>query len=325
MSKTLDDALLAEIEADATEMARGAGAILSGYFDTPLVVEYKDVKKSDPVTVVDVECQEYVTKAISQRYPDHGIVGEEDAEQGDSIAPDFVWVLDPLDGTKNFLNGLPVFACSIGVLHRGAPIVGALFIPWPGETGGVVMRARKGGGAFEEGKRLAVFGEAELEGNMLVALPGSFGEAYRVTNDLRDKTGDIRVTGSIAYELAMTARGALQYSITTAPRLWDVAAGVTLISEAGGHMMMGRRTGGLRSYATGKTRWVPLKSFVPSWQSGETTLNELRKWSAPLVAGSPGITRYVTKNLKGRPLFRHRLARAARRLSRCRRPSKGTR
>ena len=138
MHQPFDEALLADIETYAADIVRGAGAILNSHFGRSLDVEYKDEKKRDPVTNADMESQEFLTQAITHRFPDHGILAEEDQKQEDSPAKDFVWVLDPLDGTKNFMAGLPVYACSIGVVHRSVPIVGAVFVPWPCDGGGAV-------------------------------------------------------------------------------------------------------------------------------------------------------------------------------------------
>jgi myo-inositol-1(or 4)-monophosphatase len=316
MTHLLPNDLPVELEAHAIDLARGAGAILRRYFGSPMEIEYKDKQKQDPVTTADKECQEYLTEAISSRYPDHGIVGEEDEESEDSVAPDLVWAVDPLDGTKNFLSGLPVFACSIGVLFRGVPIVGAVYIPWLTQVGGVVMHARTGGGAFLEQERVTVSGGDEPDGRRLIGLPESFSAAFRPGKSLRDNIGNVRVTGSIAYELAMTARGALQYSITTGPRLWDVAGGAVLVQEAGGAVMMGRRGGKSKAFGPATIEWEPLGSFIPTWRSGATTLHELRRWSSPLVSGSPAVARFVTKNIRRRSYLRHRLSRAVRRLQR---------
>ena len=327
MRQPLDDALLFRIEEHATEMARGAGAILTGYFgkSKSLEVEYKDKKERDPVTIADKESQEFLKQAISDHFPDHGILAEEDEEdkqREDSPSPDFLWVLDPLDGTRNFMSGMPIYACSVGVMYQGAPIAGALFVPWPGEkSSGVVLHARKGGGAFMEDEPLSVFASDEPKGNALVTLPGVFGAAYRFRRPMRGKAGEVRVTGSIAYELVMAAAGVTQYMLTSAPRLWDVAAGVMLVSEAGGLVMKGQRASDLTGMFR-TTRWEPMDSLISSWQSGVTTIKELRRWSAPLVLGSPGVVRYVTANLRSRPLLRHRLARAARRVVRRLKPSR---
>ena len=309
-----DGALLAEIEGLAVEIARGGGAILSRFFGSTLEVEYKDEKKTDPVTVADKECQAYLAGAISEQYPNHGIVGEEDEDEEGEVAaaPDFVWVLDPLDGTKNFLNGLPIYACSIGVLHRGEPVVGAIYVPWPGEGPGVVAHARKGGGAFMDGEPIRIPEAAEPTGGRLVALPASFGAAFRFSKPMHGKVGELRTSGSIAYELAMVARGVLQYAFTTSPRLWDVAGGAVLVAEAGGLLMVGRRTGGRIPLMPPRLHWRALDSFMSGWESGTVRLKDVRHWSAPMVAGSPGIARFVTKNVAVRSSLRRRLSRALR-------------
>ena len=316
MSGPLDEELLVEIEARAVELAREAGRILTRHFGAPLEVEYKDEGRTDPVTAADLESQQYVTKAILEHYPDHGVVAEEDSEEGDSIAPDLVWVVDPLDGTKNFVGGLPVFACSIGVLYRGAPVVGAIYTPWPGEHDGVVMHARRGGGAFLEDSRLETLDAAEPAGNRLATLPGSFGGAFKMGKGMRGKVGDVRVTGSIAYELALVARGVVQYSVITGSRLWDVAAGVVLVMEAGGAVRVPRRGGGRWPLPGTGVRWDPLESFFPDWRSGETKLGELRQQTEPLVAGSPGIVRHVTESIARRRRWGRGLRRVLRRTRR---------
>ena len=310
MALSLDDATLADIETRAAEMAQGTGEILSRHFGTSLDVEYKDEKKTDPVTNADLECQEFVERAVSNHFPDHGLVGEEGPEEGQGISPDFVWVVDPLDGTQNFLNGLPVYASSIGVLYRGRPIAGAVFVPWPGEGGGAVLHARRGGGAFLQDEPLAIFQGDEPEPQRLTTIPGPFGKGSRMVGALRGKVGELRVTGSIVYELAMVARGVLQCSVTTNPRLWDAVAGVVLVVEAGGSALVGRRTAGIRLPGTKAIRWAPLESFVDDWESGKTTLKELRQWSAPMVLGSPGIARYFAGRLGRRSSLGVHFARA---------------
>ena len=306
-----DDALLREIEARAAEMARGAGAVLSSYFGKSLDVEFKDEAGHDPVTNADKETQEFLGQAIGKHFPDHSILGEEDEPREDSPANDFVWALDPLDGTKNFVAGLPVYASSVGVMHRGVPVVGALFIPWPGSESGVVLHARRGGGALMEEERVSVIQSDEPQANSLITLPGAFGARYRFQNPMRGKVGELRVTGSIAYELAMVARGVLEYTLTTGPHLWDVVGGTVLVEEAGGLATMGRRAGGFRGLFGG-TQWEPVGSLIPSWESGVTTMQDLRRWLAPMVLGSPGAVRYVTSNMRDRTSLRGRVRRLAR-------------
>ena len=214
--QSLDEAGIREIERHAVELARGAGEILSGYFGRRIGVEFKDDKERDPVTTADKQTQAYLAAEIARRFPDHGVLGEEATEeekQSEEPARDILWVLDPLDGTTNFLNGLPVFASSIGVIHRGRPVAAALYIPWPADGGGFVLHCRKGGGCYADDEPVKVLETEQPIPNRLIGLPGYFGVANRFTGGLAGKEGEPRTTGSIAYELAMTARGVMQYGI----------------------------------------------------------------------------------------------------------------
>ena len=294
-----DDALLAEIEARAVQLAQGAGELLAGYFGGNLDVQYKDDNRRDPVTEADREAQAFLERGIAASFPDHGVLGEEDEEKDtDASLPanDFLWVLDPLDGTKNFLHGIPVYACSVGVLYRGAPVVGAVYTPWPEDGGGVVHHARRGGGAFTNGAPIHVVELDSPQGNQLVTIPGSFHWLYRFAPPMRGKTGDPRVTGSIAYELILVARGATQYMYTSNPHLWDIAGGVAVALEAGASLMLGRRAAGpLGMFPS--LDWQESNTLIPAWNSGQTTIQDLRRWASPLVLGSPPVAQFTANNL----------------------------
>jgi myo-inositol-1(or 4)-monophosphatase len=317
MDDRINKATLQEIENHAVEIAGGAGRILAGHFGRSLKIDYKDDAERDPVTEADHETQAYLVDAIKARFPDHGILGEEDDEEtrdDKSAAPDFLWVLDPLDGTKNFLHGLPVYASSIGVLFKGAPVAGAVFVPWPGAAnGGLVFHARKGGGAFADGQPISVLDSDGPKGNVLVTLPAGFGSFLGFRKPMIGKVGELRVTGSIAYELVMVARGVTQYMVTTAPHLWDVAGGVALVMEAGGILMRGSRDPGPLGLFP-STRWEEVETLVPDWRSGQTSLGDVRRWRAPLTLGSPGVARFVTANMRRRSNLRRRLVRRIRSL-----------
>ena len=174
------------------------------------------------------------------------------------------------------------------------------------------MHARRGGGTHVDGEPVDALTADAPEGNRLVTLPGGFGALFNVRKPLRRRAGELRMTGSIAYELAMVAKGVTQYTITTAPFLWDAAGGSLLVMEAGGIVLQGGRRKLLGRLPT-LMRWRPLESFVPSWSSGTTTMKELREWRAPLLLGSPNVARYVANNLRGRSRIRRRLRRLVRR------------
>ena len=319
MVQPLGDAQILEIEHHAVELARGAGAILAGHFGQRIEVEFKDDKQRDPVTVADKQTQAYLSAEIERRFPDHGVLGEEATEeekQSEEPAKDTLWVLDPLDGTTNFLNGLPVFASSIGVIHRGRPVAAALYIPWPADGGGFVLHCRRGGGtkiaALNAGtgaiaEPVKVLETEQPIPNRLIGLPGYFGVANRFTGGLADKAGEPRTTGSIAYELAMTARGVMQYGIFGAPRMWDMAGGALAVQEAGGTVMTRFR---------GERRWHPLESLVPSWDQKTPTMKELRAWVAPLVAGNRHLAPLIANNVRRRFSLKAQARRLARGLRR---------
>lgn len=290
---------LQEIESAAVALAWGAGQILSDQFGRQLSIEYKDKNQLDPVTSADKATQEYLVREITRLFPYHGILGEEGSDETDPSgpAPDFLWVLDPLDGTTNFLNGLPVYASSIGVLHRGKPVAGALYIPWPSPGGGFVLHCRRDGGARfaraegEAGEQVSVYASEKPVGNRLIGLPGFFVQTTKFGKPVGRNPGELRTTGSIAYELAMTACGVMQYAIIGAPRMWDMLAGAIAVQEAGGTVM---------TKLKGEKQWRPMDSLVPTWKQNAPTLKELRQWVAPLVAGNQQVAPLIAHNMKRR-------------------------
>ena len=300
-----NETLERELEETAVMLASGAGEILAAQFGSQISIEYKDEHQRDPVTEVDKAAQEYLVKEITSRFPDHGILGEEDADDSESPAPDFLWVLDPLDGTTNFINGLPVYACSVGLLYRGRPLAGALYVPWPNQGGGFILHCRKGGGCFADGEPVSVYKSEEPVNNRLAGLPGGLAQSMRFGPQLRGKIGEVRTTGSIAYELAMTARGVLQYSIFGASHLWDMAAGALAVQEAGGTVM---------TRFSREKQWHPLDSVVPAWETRPPTFKELRRWVAPLVAGNSQVAPLVAHSMRRRFRLSDHIRRLTRRL-----------
>ncbi len=269
----LDPSCLPDIERQAIGFAHEAGAILLSHFQKPLEIEYKSQNRRDPVTQADRESEDWLRAAIARAYPDHGIVGEENPNS-EHTSPDFVWVLDPLDGTTNFLNGLPVFASSIGVLYRGRPVVAAVFAPGP--EGGAVYSARRGGGAFQDGRPLAVAENPEPERGRLTGLPSYYWRMWGFKDGLRMRLGEIRSLGSIAYEMVLASRGTMQLCVFGQPRIWDVAAGVLLVTEAGG---------GVQIRSPGSQAWSPFTSF-----GDNPTLDQLHDWRGSIMAGNSKVT-----------------------------------
>ncbi|MGH7685167.1 MAG: inositol monophosphatase family protein, partial [Vulcanimicrobiaceae bacterium] len=159
----------------ALDVARGAaqaaGEAIARHWARGVEVEWKP--DSTPVTIADREAEDTIRRLLSRAFPDHAIYGEERGRTGDS---EWLWLVDPLDGTKSFIRGTPYFSTQIALMHRGELVLGVSAAPIYGET----MWARRGGGAFLDGKRVHVAATKELKEAAL-----SFGNIKSLTADAR--------------------------------------------------------------------------------------------------------------------------------------------
>ncbi len=297
-----DDATLKELSQASVSLARGAGEVLLSFRPGSTRVDFKGKGDTDPVTEADLRVEEYLRERIGREFPEHGIVAEESEASPAPLDAEYVWAIDPVDGTANFAAGVPFFAVSIALLHRGRPVVGSMFLPNT-LAGDGVLYARAGGGAFDEhGPLIALTGPAPKPSG-LVGVPSGFLRAFSVSGQRGWGLGEPRIMGSIACELALVARGVLQYSLLTAPRVWDVAAGVLLVQEAGGEVLAWR-----------DGSWRPFERFAVSPAGGgrDPRGGGLRGPGHPLLAGGRGIAAHVASRI--RPRRRPLLATLARRL-----------
>jgi myo-inositol-1(or 4)-monophosphatase len=280
---------LLEIEERAAGFAADAGMILLDLFRGPLDVEYKDKHQRDPVSQADRQAELSLRSSIRAAFPDHAILGEEGSDTGTSDA-EYTWVLDPLDGTTNFVNGLPLFAVSVGVLRWGHPAVGAIWSSVTPAGAAGVFSARAGGGARLDGSRISLDGASRggRPALRLAAVPGASGRQFAAGR----RPGDPRTLGSIAVEAALVASGVLQSAVFMHPKIWDVAAGVTIVREAGGSALT--RDGG---------RWHELTYFRRS-RDRAGALKPLRDWSGSLLVGSPATTAAIAVRLNPTALSR---------------------
>ena len=213
--------------AQAREAAQEAGEEIARWIGRGVEVHYKG--PSNPVTEVDLRCQKMIRDRLLGANPEHGFLGEE----GDScgLERDYVWIVDPLDGTKNFAHGYPLVAVSIGLQCRGRMVVGVVHDATRRET----FSALRGGGAFLNGAPIKVSEQAALEDALLVT---GFGGGLEVEYDyfvaLDKACQGVRRDGSAALDLCAVASGRLDgmFQINLSP--WDVAAGSLLVEEAGG-------------------------------------------------------------------------------------------
>ncbi|SFH27054.1 myo-inositol-1(or 4)-monophosphatase [Palleronia marisminoris] len=261
----IDPALLEELEDLAVELARLAAAEIEGALGTVLTVRYKGDEAGqgalrDPVSEVDQRVEKIMRMRLDERFPEHDIIGEEyDDRPGRNH--DFVWAVDPIDGTTNFVNGFPLFAAAIGVLYKGKPIVGATWCSTSHALRPGVYHARAGGSLRFDGEDVALGGNPGVK-RRLVGLP-----QIPATAGPRDG----RKTGSAAIELAFVAAGLLEACRIDTPNIWDVASGLALVEAAGG-----------RIATRSADFWYPFERFEEPQQPRS---DDLRQWKQPVLAG----------------------------------------
>jgi myo-inositol-1(or 4)-monophosphatase len=151
-------AVLAELEETALELARLAGAEITGALGRTLALRYKNSTRGasgfgSPVSEVDHRVEVLIRARLADEFPEHAIIGEE-IEEAQTRERDFVWAIDPVDGTTNFVNGFPLFAASIGVLHQGRSLVGAVWCSTSHVLRAGIYHARAGGDLCFEGEPL---------------------------------------------------------------------------------------------------------------------------------------------------------------------------
>ena len=175
------------------------------------------------VTEADETIERVLVEKINARYPDHGILGEEHTQQ--NLHNEFVWVLDPIDGTASFVSGLGSWCVSIGLLRGGAPFLGVIYVPMLGDC----YHAQIAHGAFLNDAPIQASSPAEWEGEDWLATPASLHRRF----DL-DFLGKTRVLGSTAAQMCYVARGSALGALLVDARPWDIAAGLVVVHEAAG-------------------------------------------------------------------------------------------
>ena len=195
-----------------------------------LKIESKGV--NDFVTQVDRAAEEAIIDTIRERYPDHAFLAEESGQRGTS---DHVWIIDPLDGTTNFIHGLPIFAVSIALRIKGRIQLGCVYDPNRQE----VFTAIRGRGAQVDGHKIRVSGRRGLEGALIgTGFPyremDQLGPYMRMLEDVLKSTAGVRRPGAAALDLVYLAAGRLDGFWEFGLNIWDIAAGSLIVREAGG-------------------------------------------------------------------------------------------
>ncbi len=213
------------------KLAREAGDVLLSHFgeDEELLKLRSSVKEA--VTKYDKMLDEMIVREIRDRYPDHSLLTEESGLVKGN--PDWLWIVDSLDGTSDFAGSNPLFSVCIAVMHRGELLLGAIYAPAIGEF----YLAEKGNGAYLNRSRIHVSETADLGRSYLFYCEGGEKDRSRtgkILSKVYPQVLDLRKLGSAGLETAWVAAGKGEAYFTTRIEPWDVAAGTLLVQEAGG-------------------------------------------------------------------------------------------
>lgn len=216
----------------AARAARSAGNVILRYMNRIDGLNIVEKQQMDFVSEVDKLAEAEIIKELRRAYPDHAILAEESGATGKGP---LTWVIDPLDGTHNYLRGIPHFCVSIALLDKGVPIHAVVFDPLRDE----LYTASKGDGAYINDRRMRVSKRENLGGAM-IATGFPFRQREHLTAQLDmtrailGQAEDIRRSGSAALDLAYVAAGRYDGYFEIGLKPWDMAAGVLLVHEAGG-------------------------------------------------------------------------------------------
>ncbi len=213
----------------AIKAAREAGKVLEKYFETEILKEFKE--DDTPVTLADTESEEIIKKIILSEFPSHCILGEETGMTGSGS--EYVWHIDPVDGTRNFANGIPLFAVSIALVRNNEVIVGVVYNPATKS----LFYAESSKGAYLNDKRIFV-SKDNIDHGIVTVSPGKLQIEKKLLlelyYDLPKIIRSARNLACTALDLSYVARGGLEVNIQLGLSTYDFAAGTLLVQEAGG-------------------------------------------------------------------------------------------
>jgi histidinol phosphatase-like enzyme (inositol monophosphatase family) len=246
---------LTALPAFLDRLASAAADSIMPHFRAAAPVENKETTRFDPVTIADRAAEQAMRQLINATYPQHGIVGEEyGSERADA---EFVWVLDPIDGTRSFITGLPTWGTLIGLKRDGKPILGMMAQPFTGERfagdGSRAWYTGPGGGRTMKTRACGSLAEASL----FTTTPAMFKGADRIAYDRVEAASRMPRYGSDCYAYCMVADGNADLVIEAGLQTYDILALIPIIEGAGGRVTSwegGSAADGGRVVASGDAR-----------------------------------------------------------------------
>ena len=214
----------------AINAAKEAGTLIMDYYKADY--EIRDKGYHNPVTTADHAADSRLKEILMEARPEYGWLSEETVDSPERLSKKCVWVVDPLDGTKEFIEGVPNFVVSVALVENGEPIVGVLYNPVTKE----MFSAAKGKGAFLNNEPIQCATKENV--NEMVILNSRSETRRGLWQPFADTFGELKAIGSVAYKLGLTAAGQADIFASLRPKNeWDICAGNCIINEAGGKLI----------------------------------------------------------------------------------------
>ena len=220
----------------ALKAARKAGELIERAFERLDTINIEEKGHNDFVSDIDKKAEQEIIYHLKKAYPDHRFVGEEFGDSGNENS-DYQWIIDPIDGTTNFIHGIPQFSVSIACLYKGQLEHAVVYDPIKREE----FTATKGKGAFCNDRRIRISNRRSFSGALIgTGIPFNgfalehIDEYLSCLKEIASETSGIRRPGSAALDLAYVAAGRFDGFWETSLKPWDIAAGILLVKEAGG-------------------------------------------------------------------------------------------
>ena len=253
-------------------------------------IDYKIKDKNqitgdNPVTEIDLKTQNLITSRINRKFPKHAILGEE-GESKKVVKSDYLWIIDPIDGTKNFINALPLYCVSIAVMFKGNIVAGGIGLPWKNNF---IISAYEGSGLQSSSAKKYLAKNCKPSAGLITFAPTYFQRSYRIKTNFLKFSGEIRNLGSTAAELALVANGNAQLALSGYAFIWDFAAAWILVKESNKKIFFGNMN---------DNKWQDINPWKQYFNNGLYELEKLKNWRGKFMACQRNHSEFLLNNIK---------------------------
>ena len=253
-------------------------------------IDYKIKDKNqitgdNPVTEIDLKTQNLITSRINRKFPKHAILGEE-GESKKVVKADYLWIIDPIDGTKNFINALPLYSVSIAVMFKGNIVAGGIGLPWKNNF---IISAYEGSGLQSSSPKKYLAKNCKPSAGLITFAPTYFQRSYRIKTNFLKFSGEIRNLGSTAAELALVANGNAQLALSGYAFIWDFAAAWILVKESNKKIFFGNMN---------DNKWQDINPWKKYFNNGLYELEKLKNWRGKFMACQRDHSEFLLNNIK---------------------------